>query len=521
MILAVGNEDLVEEWCSRVDEVIDLGGRTVVPGLTDSHIHLVEHGLTMRHVALAECDSASEVVESLREARPDSGDWLIGTGFQVNRWADGVVPHRVLLDEHFPERPVLLHSRCLHQVWVNSAALRGAGVTRHTTDPAGGVIVRDEAGEPTGLLQEEAVDLVTRAAPEPAEAARREAMRAATEDLWSHGVVAVHTPESSNTLCLMAALHRERELHIRTLFLPPFAMGESLAAAGQVSGMGDRWLRLGALKVFTDGALGSSTALMHEPYEGQPGNRGVEVTSADELREMAEWAHAHRWRMAVHAIGDRAVDFTVEVLSEVQARNDPTLGSIGVWDRIEHMQCLGETTAARAGRARIGAMLQPIHMFDDWRPADRLWGARGRRAYACRSLLEAGVPVAFGSDAPVASTNPFHSIHAAVTRTDLSGEPAGGWHSEQAIDVAAALEAHCTVPARIAGECQWRGKISPGCVADFALLNFDPWVPGLDWRTVEADMTVVDGAVVHDRHGERSGTERPEFAEMALGESRP
>lgn len=531
-ILAVGGEDLAEAWRARVDEVIDLGGRWVIPGITDSHIHFVEHGLAMRAAALEECDSAAEVVDAVvRHSASSSpmgpGDWVIGRGFQVNRWsaaappASGAEPpHRALLDAAFPDRPVLLHSRCGHQVWVNTAALRAAQITAATPDPAGGRIVRDAAGEPTGLLQEEAIGLVTRACPPPSEAALRRAVEDATGDLWSHGVVAVHAPESREALAVLSRLHAEQRLQMRVHFLPPVAMAETLIAAGLTLGFGDLWLRLGPLKVFLDGALGSRTALMHEPHEGEPGNCGVEVTPPDQFRAMAEHAHAHGWALAVHAIGDRAVDTAIDVLAESQRRHahpaapaaDRRSPDPRPWDRIEHFQVFSPGAPQRAARARIAAMMQPVHLFDDWRPADRLWGARARRAYACRSLVEAGVPVCLGSDAPVASANPFLCIHAAVRRTDLAGEPAGGWHPEEALGVAAALEGFCSAPARVAGEEAWRGRIAPGLAADFVVLSADPWSSQTDWRGVHADMTVVDGAVVFDRHRERPHTERPEAA---------
>ncbi len=503
-IRAVGGNEIVDTWRARADEVIELGGRSVVPGFTDSHIHLLAHGLTMSHVALERCDSPDAVVAALRGADHPAEGWIVGTGFQVNRWPEGSAPHRALLDEHFAERPVLLHSRCHHQVWVNSAALRAAGLTAATDAPAGGVIVRDASGEPTGVLQEEAIDLATRAMPPPSEAQRRAALQAATRDLWQHGVVATHVPESRECLETLTAMHRDGALRMRTLFLPPFAMAEELVASERHAGEGDPWLRLGALKVLIDGALGSATALMHEPHEGQPGNVGVEVIAADRLREMVEFAHAHRWPMAIHAIGDRAVDVAVDTLAASQTRHGVTREAPGGWDRIEHFQVFAPGTPARTARARIGAMMQPIHLFDDWAPAERLWGDRAARAYACRSLLAAGVPVALGSDAPVASINPFENIHAAVTRTDLDGKPAGGWHIAEALDVQAALEALCATPARLAGEANERGRIAPGLAADFVALSGDPWATDGDWRAVRADLTIVAGAVAHDRHGERA-----------------
>ncbi len=407
----------------RVLETIDLGGRSVIPGLTDSHIHLIDTGLTMRQAALETCCSPAEVIDQVRRTPASDGDWLVGVGFQVNRFPPSERPHRSLLDAAFPDRPVLLHSRCLHQVWVNTAALRRAGVTASTPDPAGGHIVRDENGEPTGVLQEEAVGLVTRAVPEPTGTELQRAAREAAGNLWSHGVVAVHAPEPRRYLEALMAMDRGGELAMRVFFLPPFGVAEELVGAGIIGGFGHEWLRLGALKLFLDGALGSATALMHTPYEDNPANRGIEVIPAERFAEMVEFAHTHRWRLAVHAIGDKAVDRAVETLGASQRARGDRREDPGIWDRIEHFQVCSPGAAQRAAQTRTAAMMQPIHLFDDWRAAGRLWGSeRSARAYACRSLLDAGVPVCFGSDAPVASTNPFECIHAAVERTDLAGQ---------------------------------------------------------------------------------------------------
>lgn len=510
VIMAVGDHNLANEWHARVDETIDLAGRHVVPGMTDSHIHFVEHGQAKLQIALELCNSPQEVIaEVTRCDHPDEG-WIIGRGFQVNRWREGVAPHRSLLDEHFPDRPVLLHSRCGHQIWVNSAAMRAAKITDGTVAPEGGVVVRDDKGIATGVFQEEAINLITSAEPDPTEAQLRHAINVATEDLWSKGIVAVHAPEGRENLALLSRMRQDGELMMRTFYLPPFSMAEELVEVGQVGGLGDRWFRLGALKIFTDGAIGSATALMHEPYSNNPENFGVMVVSPDQLKEMVEFAHAHRWRLAIHAIGDRCVDYTVDTLAASQAKHGTTRETQGIWDRIEHMQCLTETTANRAAKARIGAMMQPIHLFDDWRPAKILWGERTARTYACRTLLDAGVPIALGSDSPVASANPFKCIHSAVARTDMEGEPKGGWHIEQAITASESLHGYCTVPAQMAGESRWRGQIRPGHLADFVVLSDDPFAPDLDWREMQAEMTVVDGAVVYDRQGMHTGQERPD-----------
>jgi predicted amidohydrolase YtcJ len=217
---------------------------------------------------------------------------------------------------------------------------------------------------------------------------------------------------------------------------------------------------------------------------------------------MVEHAHINRWCVAVHAIGDLAVDRAIDTIAASQRLWGISREGHGPWDRIEHFQCISPSAAERAGDARIAAMMQPIHLFDDWEPANRLWGDdRASRTYACRSLWDAGVPVALGSDAPVASANPWLCIHAAVIRTDLSGQPEGGWHMPEALTAAECLEAYCSAPALVAGELGWRGQLRPGSVADFAVLSENPLAEGCDLRGVKADMTILDGAVVHDRHG--------------------
>jgi predicted amidohydrolase YtcJ len=363
--------------------------------------------------------------------------------------------------------------------------------------------VRDEHGEATGVFQEEAIELISKAIPQPTETQLRDAVQAATEDLWRVGVVSVHAPEGRDFLSLMTRMRQDNVLRMRTHYLPPISMAEELVGVGQCAGLGDRWLRFGGLKIFLDGALGSSTGLMHEAHEGQPENFGVEVTPPEEFRSMVEHAHANGWTVAVHAIGDLAVDRAIDTISASQTEHGIRRDDPGIWDRIEHFECLSTDAAERTGRARIAAMMQPVHIFDDWRPADRLWGERARRAYACRSSIDAGVPIALGSDSPVASANPWLGIHAAVRRTDMENLPEGGWYTDEALSIDQALRGYCLVPALVADEISWRGRLAPGCVADFVALNCDPWAEETDYRQVEAAVTVVDGCVVFDRSGAR------------------
>ena len=329
-ILAVGRASELAELRGPATEVVNLAGKLLLPGFTESHIHFIELALRVAQVDATQARSAGEVVELVRGRlidppglhRPDRPDaWIRGGGWNANIWTDGVKPHRDLLDAVAAETPVALDSKELHAVWVNSAALRRAGIDAATADVPGGVIERDADGEPTGILRENAVSLVARAYPKPDLAETTAAVRAATPGMWAAGIVALH---NANDTCDGLAfrtyqeLRRRGELGLRVLEQIPACNLDHARAIGLRSGLGDAWLRVGGIKMFADGALGSRTASMLQPYAGEPGNWGVAATDPEEMLEQALAASAAGLSLTIHAIGDRANRDVLNVLAEVR-----------------------------------------------------------------------------------------------------------------------------------------------------------------------------------------------------------
>lgn len=488
-------------------EFIDLDGKTVIPGITDAHVHFLWWALCQTHADLVGADSEEAAVAILRDYAKgrDLALWLVGKGWVHNLWTKPELPAKASLDAVFPDTPVFLHSKCGHLAWVNTAALKAAGLDGGAPDPPGGKLERITVGgvtELTGILKETAIGLVESRIPRPTGAAMREALLRGQAMAHSFGITSVHAPEESmDTWGFLQNAHAEGILRIRFGFLMP---AEALDHAGAMRlrhGSGDDWLFLAGVKMFADGSLGGRTALMYEPHEGEPGNLGICVSDRAEITRRTVQANRMGMAMAVHAIGDKAVGDVLRAFETSAAKlgDSVALGTHPpVRNRIEHMQLFAPRDLERIRALRPVASAQPVHLCADWAPADRHWGKRSRHAYAFRSLAQAGCLLAFGSDAPVEPINPFLGMYAAVTRQGLDGAPAGGWHPEERIDAAAALAAYTTGPARAAGMQQKLGDLSPGKYADFVVLKEDPLqvAPG-ELRGLLPDETHIAGECVH------------------------
>ena len=465
-ILAVGTRDSLAGLVGPDTETIDAGGASVTPGITDAHIHLVQWARADVDVALAGAASAADA--AARVARfaaryPGSGP-VVGRGWDANAWSDA--PDRVLLDAVCPDRPVLLHSHDFHALWVNGAALDAAGVGRATPDPPGGRIERDGAGVPTGVMRENAVRLfaaLERAAVrEPDEALLARAVRR----LLELGITAVHDFEGADEARLLRAMCDGGGPWLRVLMHLPHAGLDRALAEGTASGRGDARFRLGAVKMFADGTLGSRTAAMLEPYDGT-GDCGMELIPPAELKRDVARALAGGLAVAIHAIGDRACRSALDAFEAAgETLRRPALPS-----RIEHLQLVDQHDLPRLARLGIAASVQPTHLTSDIALVERWWSARRARAYPYGALAEAGTLMAFGSDAPVEPPDPAASIHAAVTRHRTSGHPAGGFVPAQRMTLAAALACSTGTAARLSGLAHELGRLAPGHHADLVVWN--------------------------------------------------
>ena len=469
--------------------ILDLRGCTLTPGLTDAHIHLVEWALARGHADLAGAASPADAARTAARHAAGTPDrpWVLGGGWEPHGWTDP--PHRDLLDDLIPDRPAALRSHDLHSVWANGAALRVAGITASTPDPEGGRIERDDRGEPTGVLRENAQALVLSRVPPPAEVDRRNAVLEGQRILHRMGVTGVHCVEP-DSLGTLESIRGGGDLRLRVLQALPYDKLEDAIRLGLRSGFGGDWIRIGGIKLFLDGALGSRTALLRAPYEGTD-DRGVATLPADAFREAVRRGAAAGLAMTVHAIGDAAVDLALDVLAgEGAALEGP------IPHRIEHVQLVAPERLGDAGAAGIVCSVQPSHLMTDWRAADRHWGDRARTAYPFRSLAAGGAILAFGSDAPVEPPDPRHALYAATTRLDLAGEPGEGWFPRERIASGDALAACTTGPAAAAGDRR-QGRLEPGSFADVVAWDRDPLaIPAGELLEMACVASIVGGEVV-------------------------
>ena len=460
--------------------VLDKRDCYLTPGLTDAHIHLVGYGFSLASINLAGTRSSSEAVLRVAARLAEFQDgWVLGRGFNINAWSDAAYPSKAMLDEIAPHQPVALRSRDGHSLWVNSSVLELAGIGANTPDPAGGVIVRDERGDPTGTLLENAMALVTRVQPPVSLEDAVYAGRLAAAQMRRYGFTAVHTMALEPNLYLHATqeLEARGELGLRVWACIPHADLESIEALGLRGGLGDK-VRLSGVKFFADGALGSRTALMHAPYNGYAGEHGLAVDSPATVLERGRRALELGFSPVIHAIGDRANTEMLDVLAKLA----PIAQRRGLRLRLEHAQHLTAADLRRFAALGIVVSAQAIQLPGDTATIDALLGEpRASTSYAFRALLDSGATLALGSDAPVATPDPALGFEAAVQRFSANGQP---WHVEQAITRLETLRGYTTGAALAAGWEAWYGRVAPGCVADFTLWDGDPLLEGS--RPIEA-----------------------------------
>ncbi|MEA3376640.1 MAG: amidohydrolase [Chloroflexota bacterium] len=502
---AVGDDAEIRALAGPDTRTLDLGGRLALPGLIDAHFHLRSWALSRRRLSLVEARSLSDLQQRLAERarRAPEGGWILGQGWNETRWPTPGKPTRADLDAAAPAHPVLLWRSDLHLAVANSRALREAGVDADTPDPTQGRIDRDDAGTPTGILRERAVDLVEDAVPPPSEDEVVEAVREALDVLHRLGLTGVHDHrimgggDGQSAFRAYQHLHRAGELALRLWMGIPGERLDEAVALGLRTGFGDRRLRVGHVKLFSDGSQGARTAWMLEPYDDTD-DAGMPLTPMDEIAEAVKKADRAGLAVAVHAIGDRANRELISVFERAsQARADGAGDRIP--HRIEHAQILRPADVQRLGGLGVAASVQPIHITDDISLSEASIGERSRFAYPFRDMLAAGVTLAFGSDAPGAAANPLWGIHAAVTRQRRDGSPPGGWYPEQRLSVAEAVWGFTMGPAIVSGQEADLGAIAPGKLADVVVLDRDIFtIEPMDIHRAQVVMTVFDGEVVYE-----------------------
>ena len=501
-IVGVGSDAEIARLQGPSTKVVDAKWRRVVPGFIDCHTHMSMGGLNLLALDLRKTRDEADFTRQLAEfakTRP-AGQWLTDGAWDHEQWTPPRLPTKALLDPATGDRPTCLSRQDGHMMVCNSLALRLAGVTRETPDPPGGVVVKDAAGEPTGVLKDAAMDLVAKVRPPRTKDELLEGLRAAMKHAAENGVTSVQDlPGDELDLPAWEALRDSGAMTVRVNYRPLVSSWER-ARDWRDTKKNDEWLRVGGVKGFMDGSLGSGTALMFEPFSDDPGNKGVYAAIAIPLSrfedEIAQ-ADAARLQVEVHAIGDRANAEILDIFGRVAQKNGPRDRRF----RVEHAQHLRPRDIPRFARLGVIASMQPYHAVDDGRWADRRLGPeRVKGTYAFRSLLDSKATLVFGSDWDVAPLSPVLGIAAAVTRATIDGKRPGGWVPEQKIRPEEALRAYTVSAAWAAFEEKEKGSLEIGKLADFVVLSDDPLsVRPEALEKIRVDATVVGGRVVYQK----------------------
>ncbi len=496
-IAAIGTNMDVRKACTPVGPVMELPGRLITPGFTDSHTHFNQLGQSLGWVNLKGLSSIAECREKIRAAVVDTppGQWIVGLGWNHNQWTDQREPNRNDLDDITPDHPVMMVRVCTHAIWVNTRALNVAGLTPASPEPPGGKIERESGtGHPNGLICE-ARHLIQDHIPAPTLEARKTALLTAQAEALRLGFTGVHTMESLEEWEAADALEREGRLKIRLYHLFQGDELDAVARRGIIARSGTDHLWFGHAKLFADGSMGAKTALMHDPYEDDPSDFGIPFLEPAVLCERVAHACSLGWSVAIHAIGDKAVTHSLDAIAEARKAFPGVLP-----DRIEHIQVCRPEDVRRLYEFGVVASVQPVFVPTDWPAADRLWGSRCRNGYAWKTILDTGVSTQFGSDCPIEPIDFRLGLHAAVTRQTTDGEPDGGWYPEQRLTLAQGIHGFTVQPAITSGKGSLLGTLSPGKWADMTVFrhNLFHLTPD-EWLSTDAEMTIVQGEIVFQR----------------------
>jgi predicted amidohydrolase YtcJ len=505
-VAAVGTNDEIKSLVGARTRVVDARGALVLPGFNDAHVHFLSGGFQLSSVDLRDANSPQEFAERIRRfaEKLPAGRWITGGDWDHERWAaangNAPLPTKELIDSFTPDRAVFVNRLDGHMALANSYALRLAGITRDTPDPPGGIIVRDpKTGEPTGVLKDAAQDAVWKVAPDPTLDEKLEAARAATSHAAAHGVTSVQDMSAGRDVGVYQTLLNRGELKTRIYAVTRIPEWERIGSTGVLRAFGGGMLRIGGLKGFADGSLGSTTALFFDPYNDAPDSRGIpadDMSPEGVMLKRVEAADAAGLQVMIHAIGDRANDNILSIYEQVIKDH----GERDRRFRIEHAQHLRPVDIARFGRDHVVASMQPYHCIDDGRWAEKRIGhERAKTTYAFRSLLNSGAVLAFGSDWTVAPLDPVLGIYAATTRRTLDGKNPGGWIPEQKITVEEAVRAYTLGSAYAEFQENVKGSITPGKLADLVILNQDIFkIDPVEIEKVKVTMTITDGRVVYE-----------------------
>src|SRR5437867_4037025 len=503
-IVAVGSSAEIDSWRGPQTKMIDAGGKLVLPGFNDAHVHFIPGGAQLDQVQLNDAANPEEFAKRIaaQVSKTPKGEWILGGRWDETKWPNPQLPTKELVDPVTRATPIFVERYDGHEALANSAAMKLAGVNAKTADVPGGVIMRDASGNPTGIFKDAAQELIHKVIPPMSHEQRLRAARRALEHAASLGVTSVQhmNPEFAD-VAAYSDLVEKGQLTTRIYAVPMETSWQDQAKIGLRRAWGSTYLRLGAVKGYADGSLGSRTAYMFEPFADDPGNRGLlsdEMHPPGAMRDRLMQADAAGLQLRIHAIGDRAISMILDIFSDIEKEH-------GYHDQrfaIEHGQHMAQKDFERFAKLHVIASMQPYHAIDDGRWAEaRLGHDRTRYSYAWRSFLDHGVTLAFGTDWPVAPLDPMLGLYAAVTRATLDRKNPGGWIPEEKYTLPEAVEAYTMSSAFAEFQDSEKGSISPGKLADMVIVSdniFELKPEAI--RNVKVKTTIVGGKVVY---GER------------------
>jgi len=494
-IVFVGSNNDVNRFIGDSTVVVDANGRIALPGLIDAHLHLASLGFSLVWLNLRGVKSIEELKQKVFEAasKVPEGTWIIGRGWDQELFSEKRYPNRWDLDEVAPRHPVLLTRVCGHVIVVNSLALKLAGISRDTKDPIDGIIDRDEGGEPTGILREGALGLVWRAVPEPSIEDYEKAIERAIDEALRFGLTTVHAVSvTANEFSALQRLWLTGRLKIRVRAYLSYDLLESLKGSGILGQYGDDFLRICGIKLLVDGSLGGRTAALREPYSDKPDVKGKLLMHEDKLSEIIREAFQLNLQVAVHAIGDKAIEVVLNALEKANIDSR--------FVRIEHVSLTPPDLLNKLEKLKPIVTVQPHFIITDWWVIDRLGEDRGRYVYAFKSLQRLSLIIAGSSDAPVEPVNPWSGIYAAVTRGEFEGLRISFVSPDEKMDLMDALRMYTVGGASASLEGDKLGRIKEGYYADIIILDTTKFPPDNELEKINVWMSIVGGKVVYRKH---------------------
>ena len=497
--VAVGKDEEIKKLIGQETEVIDLGGKLALPGFNDAHLHFTNGGLYLLGIDLRPARDEKEFARILKEYiyKVPKGEWVSGGNWDHENWPSKKHPRKEMIDPFTADHPVMVSRLDGHMALANSLALKLAGITRDTPDPQGGEIVKDKkTGEPTGILRDTAMALVDKVIPPLSRDKRERAIRAAMRHSLELGVTSIQDNSSAEDLEVYQELLRKGELGVRINAWRGADTWGEFQRIGITAPYGDPFLRLGTVKLFVDGSMGAGTALFFEPYADDPATSGLPIHTPEQLQTLVRNADAAGLQVAAHAIGDKANAWVLEAFAKARAAN----GLRDARHRIEHSQVVRPDDVKRFAELGVIASVQPCHCIDDMRWAEKRIGKRVDDAYRWRSFLEAGVGLAFGTDWDVEPLDPRLGLYAAVSRELPGGGPVGGWHPEEKLSLAQAIEMYTLGSAYAEFQETLKGSVQKGKFADLVVMERDLFsIPKKDILTTPVAMTLLNGKMVFRR----------------------